>query len=128
MTNRILWNRRDHNCGADEHNARVVTILDALEAAQAENERHRKANLVRAVVRYAEGRDLDAWITEHINAEDFDPVPWRVAETAIAERKAAQAEVERLRAESVPRSALVQVGTNYGEPLYVIRTDSEGAK
>lgn len=76
--------------------ADVPALLGALEAAEAENERHRKANLVRAVTRYAEGHDFDGWVAEQINAENFDPVPWRVAETAIEKAQAAEAEVARL--------------------------------
>lgn len=49
-------------------------LLDRLREAEAENERHRRANLVRAVT---EG--FDEWIGEAIAAEDWDAVPWKVA-------------------------------------------------
>lgn len=44
---------------------------------EAECERHRRANLVRAVIDGWGNRD--DWITEVINNEGFDAVPWMVA-------------------------------------------------
>lgn len=49
-----------------------------VEQLRAEVERHRNANLVRAVT---EGYGwVDEWITDAINVPTFDRVPWMIAE------------------------------------------------
>jgi hypothetical protein len=58
---------------------------ETIEALQVEVERHRRANLLRAVL---DGHDvLDEAVTAAINAEGFDRVPWLVAERFLAENK-----------------------------------------
>lgn len=57
----------------DEEESRA--LLARCSYLAAENERHRRVNLVRAVV---DGHE--EWIAEAINAEDWDAIPWRVAE------------------------------------------------
>jgi hypothetical protein len=47
---------------------------------EAECERHRRANLVRAVMKGERWETEDAWIVEAINSESWDAVPWRVAD------------------------------------------------
>lgn len=47
--------------------------------------RHRAANLVRAVID-GYGRDVE-FINEAINADDFDRVPWLVADRALTDRR-----------------------------------------
>lgn len=58
---------------------------ETIGALQAEVVRHRRANLLRAVL---DGYDvLDEAVTKAINAESFDRVPWLVAEQFRAENE-----------------------------------------
>src|SRR5260221_366601 len=56
----------------------------------AEVERHRNVNLVRAVTDY---RAVDEWVTEAINAEGFDRVPWVVAGKLADENRRLEREI-----------------------------------
>lgn len=84
----------------------IASLTVQVEELTAECERHRKANLVRAVLGTTrDGDAVEAWVTEAINAEDFQNVPWMIAESfrdeAIRSAKQcieALAEVDRLRA------------------------------
>lgn len=63
-----------------EHYMKQVVQLKAENAALlAECERHRRANLVRAVLN---GADPE-WIGDLIASGQFDAVPWRIAERSI---------------------------------------------
>lgn len=66
----------------DEIRAGVTRAMQEPEAVKllAELKRHRDANLVRAVLN---GADPE-WISEYIASEEFDRIPWRVAEKIIA--------------------------------------------
>lgn len=66
------------------------------DAARAENERHRKANLVRSVI---EGwsEEKDGALIDYINDEGFDPVPWKIAAAARAEVTVMREEREQAR-------------------------------
>ena len=46
----------------------------------AELRRHRRANLVQAVLANADQNIIREWVTEAINVESFDRVPWLVAQ------------------------------------------------
>ena len=55
----------------------VLRDADRRPDLDAENERHRKANLVRAVT---DGIDPE-WVSDIIAAEGFDAVPWKIADS-----------------------------------------------
>jgi hypothetical protein len=65
---------------------RATWLLEVL----TEVERHRNANLVKAVVNF---RPVDEWIIEAINAEDFDRVPWVVADKLANENRRLEREI-----------------------------------
>lgn len=65
----------------------TVAALAAHDDPTAELERHRRANLVRAVT---QGVDPE-WVSDIVAAEGFDAVPWRVAEGMAARLAAAEA-------------------------------------
>lgn len=69
----------------------VAAVEGELRRLAAECERHRRANLVRAVV---EGWDehLDGGLTDYINEHGWDAVPWRVAEEALASSRSGTSE------------------------------------
>lgn len=74
----------------DEWEANEQEQAAEVERLAAENERHRRANLVRSVI---DGWDeaIDGGLTDYINEHGWDAVPWKVAERL-------SGEVERLRA------------------------------
>ena len=78
----------------------LIEAADALEAMQAENERHQKANLVRAVTDPLWSQH-EGWIADYIAREDFDAIPWRIAQELVGvghERDVEQARADRLAA------------------------------
>lgn len=62
---------------------RVLGLLDEIERLRAEVERHRNANLIRAVT---DGIEPE-WVTDIVNSKGFDRVPWMIAEKASAESR-----------------------------------------
>lgn len=75
-----------------EHaNEEIEGLRVRLQAAEAENVRHRNANLVRAVL---EG--YDGAVSDIINDENFDKVPWIVAESLRVRLQAAEAAAKSL--------------------------------
>jgi hypothetical protein len=67
-----------------------------LEEVEAENERHRKANLVRAVLDGING--VEEYINEASNEPEYDRVPWLVAEAMKGRAVAAESRVAELEA------------------------------
>lgn len=73
--------------------------------------------------------DLDAIVDranrarEVWNRPDTYGLGPQIIRASAADVPALIAELERLRVESVSRSALVQVGTNYGRAIYELRED-----
>lgn len=67
----------------------LSALLDAAQQgqeAERENERHRKANLVRAVI---DGYGpIDETVSDLIHAESWSRIPWTVAERMVTERDA----------------------------------------
>lgn len=63
----------------------VAAVEAELRRLEAECERHRRANLVRAVV---DGWDeaLDGGLTDYINEHGWDAVPWKIAEGALQKK------------------------------------------
>lgn len=74
---------------------------------EAEVERHRKANLLRAVLEGWE--DRDDFITEAINSKSFDNVPWRVAESFKNDLQAERALADEL-------ASIVEWNVSPGDP------------
>jgi hypothetical protein len=56
----------------------VFNLANAVERLDAECDRHRRANLVRAVI---EGwnEDVDGALVDYVNEHGWDAVPWKVA-------------------------------------------------
>lgn len=88
-----------------EHNEFLDARIRELEAQRdgllAECERHRRANLVRAV--FDGYGELDEQITDLIHSDQWDAIPWRVAESMKARCTALE---EALRLEPAERMAL----------------------
>jgi hypothetical protein len=57
----------------------LENLAAAVRALREENERHQKANLVRAVTNPL-WEEHEGWIADYIGREDFDAIPWRIAQ------------------------------------------------
>lgn len=112
-----FYNSRWHGAGTereisglsqDELWAESTEKLDAFMAEHdrlvAENERHQRANLLRAVLdSYG---TTDEFIKEAVNTNDFDRVPWLVAEGLRAENERLRGALERIAKEPAPGSTI----------------------
>ena len=82
--NEMFWDaaaERDCSHPTEAENDRSY-LLAVVEDLTKECERHRNANLVRAVLGTTENGDAVAeWVVEVINAESFDRVPWMITES-----------------------------------------------
>jgi hypothetical protein len=63
---------------ADAWQRTAIVALDALDAEEAELERHRRANLLRAVLDGVSS--VEEFINEAVNEPEFDQVPWQIAQ------------------------------------------------
>lgn len=79
-TTEELDNLRRYVSGEDVSPPPLYRLLLTIDLLSDECQRHRRANLVRAVLG---GADPE-WIDDLIGSEQFDAVPWRIAERAIA--------------------------------------------
>lgn len=80
-----------------EHEDDIARLLTGIKALESECERHRNANLLRAVIG---GRafEVDELVTDAINAENFDRVPWLAADKLGAENLSMAEQVKKLEA------------------------------
>jgi len=84
----------------------VIALVDRMRALKAENTRMADANLLRAVV--AQRPQDDLAINDYINADDFDRVPWLVAQKATDHNRALQVQVSSLEATILTQEGVIE--------------------